>query len=45
MLVGKKAPSFNTEAFHNEAITKVNLEDYKGQWVVICFYPRDFTYV
>ena len=25
--------------------TNVNLEDYKGKWVLLCFYPGDFTFV
>ncbi len=45
MLVGKPAPAFKAEAFHKGKITKINLEDYKGKWVVICFYPGDFTFV
>ncbi len=45
MLVGKPAPVFESEAFHNGKITKINLEDYKGKWVVMCFYPGDFTFV
>jgi alkyl hydroperoxide reductase subunit AhpC len=23
----------------------VKLSDYKGKWIVICFYPGDFTFV
>lgn len=45
MLVGKKAPSFTTPAFHQGKITNVKLEDYLNQWVIICFYPGDFTFV
>ena len=26
-------------------IKKVSLEDYKGKWVAVFFYPKDFTYV
>ncbi len=45
MLVGKIAPSFKTKAFINGEIKEVKLEDYRGKWVVLCFYPGDFTFV
>lgn len=43
--VGKPAPTFTAAAFHEGKFTSVNLEDYKGKWVVLCFYPGDFTFV
>lgn len=43
--VGKPAPMFSAPAFHEGKFTSINLEDYKGQWVVLCFYPGDFTFV
>lgn len=43
--VGKPAPNFTAQAFHNGDFTKVSLEDYKGKWVLLCFYPGDFTFV
>lgn len=39
------APNFKAEAFHNEQIKKISLNDYKGKWVIIFFYPADFTFV
>ncbi|SHM72220.1 AhpC/TSA family protein [Caldanaerovirga acetigignens] len=45
MLVGKKAPNFKAKAFHQGKIKEVSLEDYIGKWVVLCFYPGDFTFV
>lgn len=45
MLVTKSAPGFTTQAFYRDKIKKVSLEDYKGKWVVLCFYPGDFTFV
>jgi len=38
--VGKPAPQFTLKS--NEGKT-VNLKDYKGKWVVLYFYPKDFT--
>ena len=45
ILVGKSAPKFKAPAFHNGAFTEVNLADYAGKWVMLCFYPGDFTFV
>ena len=45
MLVTRQAPDFITESFHQGKIRKVSLSDYKGKWVVLRFYPGDFTFV
>lgn len=45
MSVGEVAPNFSFEVYHNEEIRKVNLDDYKGKWVILFFYPADFTFV
>ena len=38
--VGKKAPEFKLPSQDG---SEVKLEDYKGKWVVLYFYPKDFT--
>ncbi len=43
--VGKPAPLFEAQAYHDGKFTNVKLEDYKGKWVLLCFYPGDFTFV
>lgn len=43
--VGQVVSDFEVEAFHNEDIRKIRLSDYKGKWVVLLFYPADFTFV
>jgi peroxiredoxin (alkyl hydroperoxide reductase subunit C) len=44
--VGKEAPDFEANAFvAGEGFKPVKLSDYKGQWIVVCFYPGDFTFV
>jgi peroxiredoxin (alkyl hydroperoxide reductase subunit C) len=43
--VGAKAPDFEAKAFHKGAFITVKLSDYVGKWVMICFYPGDFTFV
>src|SRR3990170_1951390 len=44
--VGQKAPDFAAQALLPEGSFKnVKLSDYKGKWVVLFFYPLDFTFV
>lgn len=43
--VGKPAPDFEATAFVGGGFKKLKLSDFKGQWVVLCFYPGDFTFV
>jgi len=43
--VGKPAPDFEANAFVGEGFKPIKLSDYKGKWVVLCFYPGDFTFV
>lgn len=45
VLVGKKAPSFKTTAVFSGEFKTVELADYKGQYLVLFFYPLDFTFV
>jgi hypothetical protein len=44
-LVGHPAPDFEANAYQGGGFTNVKLSDYKGKWVVLCFYPGDFTFV
>jgi peroxiredoxin (alkyl hydroperoxide reductase subunit C) len=44
--VGHEAPDFEASAFVNGiGFKNIKLSDYLGKWVVICFYPGDFTFV
>ena len=43
--IGTKAPDFQAPAFHKGKFVQVKLSDYLGKWVVLCFYPGDFTFV
>ena len=44
--VGKEAPDFEVNAYVPGAGFKnIKLSDYRGKWVVLCFYPGDFTFV
>jgi hypothetical protein len=43
--VGKKAPDFTAPAYHKGKFINVKLSEYLGKWVILCFYPGDFTFV
>lgn len=43
--VGKPAPDFEASAFVDGGFKNIKLSDYKGKWVILCFYPGDFTFV
>ena len=43
--VGKKAPDFVAPAYHKGNFVSVKLSEYLGKWVLVCFYPGDFTFV
>lgn len=45
ILVGKQAPNFKAPAYRSGEFTEVSLADYLGKWVLLCFYPGDFTFV
>lgn len=43
--VGQKAPDFTAPAYYKGEFTSVSLSDFAGKWVLVCFYPGDFTFV
>jgi hypothetical protein len=43
--VGKKAPDFSAPAYHQGRFVSVKLSECLGKWVLLCFYPGDFTFV
>ena len=45
MGIGKTVPDFEVEAYHDDKIKRIRLSDYRGKWVVLFFYPADFTFV
>ncbi len=38
-------PDFELDAYQNNEIKKIKLSEYRGKWVVMIFYPADFTFV
>ena len=45
LMVGQKVPDFTAPAYHKNEFTNVKLSDHLGKWVLLCFYPGDFTFV
>ena len=43
--VGEKAPDFVAPGYQQGKFINVKLSDYLGKWVLLCFYPGDFTFV
>jgi hypothetical protein len=44
-LIRNKAPEFSGTAWWKNEFKKVSLSDFKGKWVVLFFWPFDFTFV
>lgn len=45
VMVGQKAPDFSAPGYQQGKFINVKLSDYLGKWVILCFYPGDFTFV
>jgi peroxiredoxin (alkyl hydroperoxide reductase subunit C) len=49
LTVGNKLPVFNLKATVstdlNKAFVDIDNETYKGKWLILFFYPKDFTFV
>ncbi len=43
--VGDTLPDIEFEYFQDESFRKMKLSDLRGKWVVVLFYPADFTFV
>ena len=43
--VGKKAPDFTAPGYQQGKFVTVSLSEHLGKWVLLCFYPGDFTFV
>ena len=52
-MVGAPAPAFAAQAYYKGwesaenplGFKEVSLDDYKGKWLMLMFYPLDFTFV
>lgn len=45
MKIGERVPDLSADAYVAGQFKKVRLGSYKGKWVVLFFYPLDFTFV
>jgi peroxiredoxin (alkyl hydroperoxide reductase subunit C) len=43
--VSKKAPDFSAPGYQKGKFISTKLSEYLGKWVLLCFYPGDFTFV
>lgn len=43
--IDHEAPGFAAEAYYQGNEKKIKLSDYGGKWVILFFYPKDFTFV
>ena len=45
VMLGKKAPGFSLKGVLQGKVSDFSLEWYKGKWLVLFFYPADFTFI
>lgn len=43
--IGEVIPDFALKAYHEDKEKEIRLSDYRGKWLVLFFYPKDFTFV
>jgi len=43
--INEEAPAFSEDAFIDGEVKKISLKDYSGKWLILFFYPADFTFV
>lgn len=43
--VGEPVPDFEFEVYHNDEIQTMSLSKLRGTWVILVFYPADFTFI
>lgn len=43
--INEQAPDFEENALIGNEIKKISLSDYKGKWIVLFFYPADFSFI
>ena len=43
--VGRPAPDFELAGYFKGEFKQFELSEFRGKWVLLCFYPGDFTFV
>jgi peroxiredoxin len=44
-IIGQEIPEIHFEMFHQKAFKKTSFSEFRGKWMVLFFYPADFTFV
>ena len=44
-IIGERVTDFEVDVYHKEAFRKVRLAEFSGKWLVLFFYPADFTFI
>lgn len=44
-LINARLPDWNFDIYHEGKFQNINLGDYNGKWLILFFYPADFTFV
>jgi NADH-dependent peroxiredoxin subunit C len=44
-LIGESVPDLSFDYYQNEKFHSAHFSDFKGKWVVVFFYPADFTFI
>lgn len=44
-MIGKKVEDISFDIFHENEFKNVSLADYAGKWLILFFYPADFTFI
>lgn len=45
LTIGQRIPKFSVKAYHLGKIRNVSSADFRGKWLVLVFYPGDFTFI
>jgi NADH-dependent peroxiredoxin subunit C len=45
MKIGQTIPSMDLEVFHNQEEKIINTSEFRGKWLILIFYPADFSFV
>ena len=43
--INEKIPDFELNAYYENELKKINLADYRGKWLILIFYPADYTFI
>ena len=43
--IGETIPDYEFEVYHNEDVKKMKFSDLRGKWLIVFFYPADFTFI